>query len=33
MKDWFEGRMMKLPTETVNPFRQAAMKADQERLF
>jgi hypothetical protein len=33
VKDWFEGRTVKLPTDTVNPFRQAAMKADQERLF
>jgi DNA methylase/Restriction endonuclease len=33
VKDWFEGRTIKLPTDTVNPFRQAAMKADQESLF
>jgi transposase-like protein len=33
VKDWFEGRTVKLPTDTVNPFRQAAMKADQESLF
>jgi DNA modification methylase len=33
MKDWFAGRSVKLPTDTVNPFRQAAMKADQDSLF
>jgi hypothetical protein len=33
LKDWFEGRSVKLPTDTVNPFRQAAMKADQDSLF
>jgi site-specific DNA-methyltransferase (adenine-specific) len=32
MRDWFDGRMIKLPTDTVNPFRQAAMKADQTEL-
>jgi site-specific DNA-methyltransferase (adenine-specific) len=33
VKDWFDGRNIKLPTDTVNPFRQAAMKADQKTLF
>jgi hypothetical protein len=33
VKDWFDGRTLKLPTDTVNPFRQAAMKADQDSLF
>lgn len=33
MKDWFEGRVVKLPTDTINPFRQAEMKADQKTLF
>jgi site-specific DNA-methyltransferase (adenine-specific) len=33
LKDWFDGRKPHLPTDTVNPFRQAVMKADQERLF
>jgi site-specific DNA-methyltransferase (adenine-specific) len=33
MEDWFDGRTVKLPTDTVNPFRQAAMKVDQDSLF
>jgi site-specific DNA-methyltransferase (adenine-specific) len=33
VKDWFDGRTIKLPTDTVNPIRQAAVKADQESLF
>jgi site-specific DNA-methyltransferase (adenine-specific) len=33
MKDWFDGRNIKLPTDTVNPFKPAAMKADQKSLF
>jgi hypothetical protein len=33
LKDWFGGRSIKLPTDTVNPFKQAAMKADQKSLF
>jgi DNA modification methylase len=33
LKDWFDGRKPHLPTDTVNPFRQAVMKADQESLF
>jgi site-specific DNA-methyltransferase (adenine-specific) len=33
IKDWFDGRNIKLPTDTVNPFRQAAVKADQKSLF
>jgi hypothetical protein len=33
IKDWFDGRNLKLPTETVNPFKQAAIKAGQKTLF
>jgi site-specific DNA-methyltransferase (adenine-specific) len=33
IKDWFDGRNMKLPTDTVNPFRQAPIKAEQKSLF
>ena len=33
IQDWFDGRTIKLPTDTVNPFKQAAVKADQESLF
>jgi hypothetical protein len=33
IKDWFEGKTIKLPTDLVNPFRQGEMKADQESLF
>jgi site-specific DNA-methyltransferase (adenine-specific) len=33
LKDWFAGHTVKLPTDTVNPFKQAAMKADQKSLF
>jgi DNA modification methylase len=33
IKDWFDGRTIKLPTDTVNPFKQAKMVADQKALF
>jgi site-specific DNA-methyltransferase (adenine-specific) len=33
IKDWFDGRSIKLPTDTINPFRQATVKVDQKSLF
>jgi hypothetical protein len=33
IKNWFDGRTIKLPTDTINPFKQAAVKADQKSLF
>jgi hypothetical protein len=33
MKDWFAGRNVKLPSDTVNPFKKAEVKADQESLL
>jgi DNA modification methylase len=33
IKEWFDGRNIKLPTDTINPFRQAAIKVDQKSLF
>ncbi len=33
IKDWFEGKEVKLPTDTVNPFRKAAPIAPQQSLF
>jgi hypothetical protein len=33
IKDWFDGRNIKLPTDTVNPFKQAKAVADQKGLF
>lgn len=33
IRDWFDGKNVKLPTNTVNPFKRAEAKADQESLF
>jgi site-specific DNA-methyltransferase (adenine-specific) len=33
IKDWFDGRNIKLPTDTINPFKQAKEIADQKGLF
>lgn len=33
IKDWFNGRNIRLPTDTINPFRKAEEKADQKSLF
>jgi site-specific DNA-methyltransferase (adenine-specific) len=33
VKEWFEGNKLKLPNDTVNPFKRAEVKADQNELF
>lgn len=33
IKDWFNGLGVKLPTDTVNPFKRAEAKADQQKLI
>lgn len=33
LRDWFKGKKLILPTEVINPFRQAPMKVDQKSLF
>jgi site-specific DNA-methyltransferase (adenine-specific) len=33
MKDWFAGRNVRLPSDTVNPFKKAEVKADQVSLL
>lgn len=33
VKDWFDGRNIKLPSEIINPLKQAKTKADQKSLF
>lgn len=33
IKDWFDGRTIKLPSEKINPFKTAHAKADQTELF
>jgi len=33
IKQWFDGRKPLLPSDIVNPFKQASMKIGQESLF
>ena len=33
VKEWFEGKQLKIPNETINPFKKAVAKADQSELF
>ncbi len=33
VKEWFEGKGLKLPTDKINPFKRAEVKADQNELF
>lgn len=33
IKDWFEGKNLKIPTDTVNPFKKAKINVNQSNLF
>jgi site-specific DNA-methyltransferase (adenine-specific) len=33
IKDWFENKTLKLPTDKISPFKRAEAKADQSELF